>query len=450
MRVLLFLSTAILAGCLGATPDAGTPTGATDLPLPELPRTFLDPVTVLAGDTSLFIGAAGEPNLAVAPDGTRYVGILGCMEGQSIGLDATASCRHGLVYRSLDGASWELLNRGADRRLGDGPFANGDTTVAVTADAVHVLLLQDGSHHYHRSTDRGDTWEYRGPLGEGDRPWLAASPDGRLVSSWIRGDTVVVSASDDQGETWTRGTVNTTASRQGRVVWGPACGCFLMPLMVEGAGEGVINGDTELVHAGVQVFRSADGVTWDLSVALDPYPVGLSGMFTGDSSFILPAVGQSGDGTTAVAWSAGVGPEPGVRTAARIYLAVGHNATTWGPVEDVTPEESAVLPALAGGRELVLAYYSSPVPGDPQRVGVWSMRAHFLQSGERLVVEEGVHHGGVCPSGARCAGVAADRSLFDFFEASPLPDGRVALAYAADPATQGKTAQVHYAEQSPP
>lgn len=449
LAILILLPT--LSGCLQGAPTTA-PDGdpVPDAPLPLFPAAFDDPRTILAAQPSTTIGVAGEPNLAVGPDGTRYVGVLGCPDAPSLGVEELAACRHGLVYRSHDGQDWELLNQGSDRHLGDGPFANGDTDVAVTPDGtVHVLLLGSGTIHLHRSPDGGNTWTYEGTLANdgADRPWLQTSPNGSLLATWRRGDVVEVRTSTD-GTHWSAThALNATIYRQGAPRWGPACSCFLMPAFtVEGSG-GLVGGDTDLGTLRVELFQSPDGEAWNTTGPLDDFPLGPTGFTTGDATYLMPTAAQANDGHTVVAWSRGVGPEQGVRTAARLFVAETHDGT-WSPPRDVTPEESAVLPALAAGSEVVLAFYSSPVPGDPERVGFWSLQATSLTRDETIVVQENVHAGGICARGAYCPLVAGDRSLFDFIEAETLPDGRVAVTYTADPPTEGKTAAIHYAEQS--
>lgn len=485
MRVLagvLLVAGLLLAGCASAPAQApaaaqATPHLATSVlagtvePAAFDAPTFKDLGAVATGGPAF---SAGEPSIRSALDGTLYVAFPGCDTTVSARpvtpLPGQDACAHGVVYKSTDtGASWTKLNRKGDGRLGpDGPAANGDAEVAVdAAGTIYASNLGSGIQ-VHKSMDGGATWTYAAnvvPKGESaDRQWNAAAEPGHVAIGWMgslkdEARSVIVNATFDGGATWT-----------GAVALGHAIG-WIGPLQFSPdaqhlyavwtqpeAGEGV-----DLVLFGqktcdVLVARSDDGgrsfATFDTGARIH---TNLQG---GHWSCVnmAPAMDVTGDGSVVVAWSEDV-ESPGDVTAqgAVIKAVVSHDAgQSWTPTFQLSNEPAAIMPWVSGGAgdRFAVTYFSDQVPADPDYgAAIWDLKAVYVDGAgdaakiQRVLIDDDVHEGGICTRGGACTTTASDRFMLDFFQNDLLPDGRLVVAYPANPASQARVLEIRFAVQ---
>lgn len=412
--------------------------------------------------------AGGEPGTWAAPDGTLYVTFPGC---DTSPLAATPvfraagqpHCAHGLVFRTdAPGGTWERLNDETTGELAPGaPVANGDADLAVdAAGTVYASDLGSGRVQVFASTDRGDRWTHLGDVvpeeDTADRQWMAAGADGHLVMAWMTTGggcerCVTARTTFDGGQTWTD-----------PIYVGQGIG-WLGPIQLDPEGERAYVPYTRQVEEGtfgLHIARSDDGgISWTgIDTGLQTTTYGQLATEQWSGVHMAPVMDITGDGTLVYAWSEQVpGPTdqaPG-GTVVRLSASLDRGAT-WGPVVDITQRPNAIMPWISGGGgdRVAITYYASDIEGPPDRVGLWDVEAAWIDGVatskpriERAIVEADVHQGGICSRGGNCALSGADRSLLDFFENEVLPDGRLFIAYAVDPADEGRVIQIRAAVQ---
>lgn len=419
---LLFLL-ASLGGCLSnsdADPDPANPNGPGSNPLPKdlVVPTRLGPVSLGAG--------AGEPNIALGPDGTLYA------SDPSIG-----------VWRSDDDG------RSFTKTAAAGITGGGDGDIVIDAQGcIHWLGLFGTAASgdaapipYQRSCDRGASFNDALDLSNGtgsDREWLGQSDGGVLYASW-RGanDTrgvISVTTSFDQGRTWTP-----LVDMADDAVGGP---------IVAGAVEGqVFEAMTTFadlpamgeIQSAIQLARSFDhGHTWQIVPVLSPpqsAQVGLIGFPTS----IFPVVDVDDAGNLYLVFSVDqqLLPQTVPKPAARfsVYLMVSDDlGDTWSEPRLLSdPTKVALMPwvvAGAAGRIAVTWYENTAgLPADllPDlwNVKLWESIDATDPAGEAQVLQLNDlpnHIGAVCTSGTGC--LAGDRSLLDFFEVTLNAQGQ--------------------------
>jgi hypothetical protein len=479
---------ALVAGCLdGPAPGAIDPP-----PVPKHPRWHVleaasEPEGVEA-PTFRLLGAiartgpvygGGEPSVWAHLDGSLYVAFPGCDRGfYLVGLPTQESCEHGLVYRSGDdGASWTRLNRDGDGRYednGEGPGANGDAEVAVDAAGTVYVSNLGGGIQVHKSTDQGATWTYIGNVVEedefSDRQWMAAGRAGHLIVAWMgsgtdlagdeQGRAVVVNSTFDGGLTWTGAlALGSNIGWLGQVAFAPDGSAYLPFTQVESSGTGAVLYTVGEVFS-MQVARTFDGGwTWDVvdtGIRIATNTQG--GHWSGVN--MAPALDVTGDGTVIVAWSEDVNsPGQATATGAALYaIASTDDGATWSDRHAIGRPPTAIMPWVTGGAgdRFAVTYFASDVPLDPDYTGgVWSVIAEVVDgitspggpTSYPTVIEAGVHQGAICSRGGACLLSGSDRALLDFFEADVLPDGRLVVAYPADPLQGGKFIEIRVAIQ---
>ncbi|HLE46763.1 MAG TPA: sialidase family protein, partial [Candidatus Thermoplasmatota archaeon] len=183
----------LASGCLDPTASGGQTGKGKDLRGTSvgsesariLPTTLEVPKVVKA----LVLGpGAGEPNIAVAPDGTIYV---------------TPITR---LYRSTDGGK-------SFKDLGAKTTGTGDGDIAIDGTGrLHWLGLGGGNSGpipYQYSDNQGESWTTPKDLSSktgADREWLDVTADGVVYTSWrgrVGGQGVIsVNVSMDGGATW--------------------------------------------------------------------------------------------------------------------------------------------------------------------------------------------------------------------------------------------------------
>ncbi|MEA3137664.1 MAG: hypothetical protein QOC71_1945 [Thermoplasmata archaeon] len=477
---LVLLTALLLSGCQSRPEEAaGSDTPAPD-PVLSVLAGAVEP-TALAAPTFQALGAvatggaaysAGEPSIRATLDGLLYIAFPGCDNGASIllpTLPGQEDCLDGVVYRSTDQSkSWTRLNREGDGRLsGDGPAANGDAEVAVdSAGTVYASNLGAGIQ-VQKSTDGGASWEYVAnvvPEDEtADRQWMAAAGPGHLAMAWMGSledepRSVILNTTFDGGATWT-GAVSIGSN----IGWlGPVQfsldGRMAYVVYTQPTGEGVNAVLYSQQTCEVRVGISNDGgATWADVGTGALIQTNLQG---GHWSCVnmAPALDVTGDGHLALAWSEDV-ESPGDLTAdgAVVKAVVGSaDAQVWSAPFVLSTEPTAIMPWVAGGAgdRFAVTYFSSSLPADPDYVAsVWDLRVVVVDGAgpdAKLVgalIDDDVHEGGICSRGGACLLTGSDRFLLDFFQNDVLPDGRLVVAYPANPASGARSLEIRFAIQ---
>jgi hypothetical protein len=431
---------ALFAGCLEDGDGSGE--GATPSPqplVPPLPTTLETPVPLAAVDLG---AAAGEPNIAVAPDGTIYV------SDPSIG-----------IWRSSDGGL--TYTKAAARGITGG--GDGDI-VLDDAGCIHWLGLfgTDGDGEaapipYHRSCDGGATFSDGVDLSNGtgsDREWIGRSGAGVLYASW-RGSN----------ESSARSVISATTSFDGGLTWTPlvdmaddAVGGPIVAGAVEGQVFEAMTTFADLpgtgeVRSALDLARSFDhGRTWQVVPILTPpqsqAQVGLIGFPTS----IFPVADVDDAGNLYVVFSVDQRafeqdvPKPAARFG--VYLMVSTDlGQSWSQPRLLSdPSKVALMPWVAAGADgrAVVTWYENVVglPADllpdAWNVKLWESITATDPTSPSVVVQLNDlpnHIGAVCTSGTGC--LAGDRSLLDFFEVAIQPNGQPVVTWSYSVAGTG-------------
>jgi hypothetical protein len=485
-----------LAGCAGpGEPDspADQPVDAGQALLGAIePEGLTAPAFGLLGAIARTgpVYGGGEPSVWAAGDGTIWVAFPGCDRGfYLVAVPTQETCDHGLVYASRDdGATWTRSNRAGDGRYedgGEGPAANGDAEVAVdAAGTVYASNLGAGGIQVHKSIDGGATWTYVGNATEpgeaADRQWMAAAGAGHLIVTWMGSETdlagedqsraVVVNSTFDGGATWTGSVaLGSNIGWLGPVAFAPDGMTAYIPFtQVEAATQAALYGSQTF---SMRVGRTLDGgrnwTVLDTGARWDSVATG--GHWSG--VHMAPALDVTADGAVVVAYAVDrAAPAVGTLTAAGTELRVLASldgGATWTPPQ-VLPVPSPVgleqgpgspvMPWVVGGGgdRFAVTYLLGTTVADSDYEGTtWDvhamvvdgLRGGTLDAADALV-EAGVHQGAVCSRGGACLITGSDRALLDFFESDVTADGRLVVAYPADPAQDGKYIDIRVALQS--
>jgi hypothetical protein len=426
---------ALLAGC-AASPDGPAVDPAPPATGEVLSDVLLDPVRMAPVDLGR---GAGEPNIAVGPDGTIYV------SDPSIG-----------IWRSDDGGA--TFQKAAARGITGG----GDGDIVVDdAGCIHWLGLfgQDGSGEdapipYHRSCDGGATFSDGVDLSNGtgsDREWMARSDAGVLYASWRGGNdtrgVISVTTSFDQGLHWTPLVDMDDDSVGGPLAAGAVEG-QVFEAMTTFAG---LPGTSE-VKSDIKLARSLDhGHTWTILPVFTPpqsAQVGLIGFPTS----IFPVVDADDAGNLYVVFSMDQrafgqdAPKPAARFG--VYLTVSQDlGQSWSAPRLLSdPSKVALMPWVAAGADgrIAVTWYEN-VAGlpadllpDAWNVKLWESIAATdpMAEGKTVQLNDLPNHvGAVCTSGTGC--LAGDRSLLDFFEVALKADGHPVAVWSYSVAGTG-------------
>jgi len=438
----LLVGALVLAGCSSSPPPGPSSSPGVAAPRPLPPALLAAPKAL--PDVLLGRGA-GEPNIAVAPDGTIYV----------------TPIDH--VYRSTDGGK-TFTDLGTTKTDG-----HGDGDIAVSADGtVHWLGLfgkVGGAIPYQRSTDRGDTWStaidlsspsFKADSGTGsDREWIDTTPDGWVYTAWrdsSHSGSIAFRASDDDGRTWHKLVTVSPDHLTGPVVHGPALGTAYIPFTVydsAGADSPLVGGFPSTYH--LELAATADhGATWTIHPVLRPdQAAAMSPLDEGTAIFPVAAVDDAG--TIYLAWAT---PQPTEgqqlpRAVSRFGVYLTHSAdggATWAdPVLVSDPAKVALEPFLAAGApgHLAIVWYENTLGNPSDNVpDLWNVK--LWESGDadlgaaahhQLVQLNGEpsHIGSVCTVGGLCL-AGGDRSLLDYFEVALTPAGQPIVTWASSAA----------------
>lgn len=367
---------------------------------PSAEPTFLAPVTLPRSANF------GEPSIAAHADGTLYV---------------TAPGSRSALWRSDDaGLTWA--------RVADSLGASGDSDVAIDANGrVYVSdLFRDVPVSV--STDRGQSFAFAVPTSMGgsiDRQWLAASGNGKVWSVWRDGSTERIAISEDGGVTYRRAVVATGVGLQGNVL---ATSDMDLWIPYTKGGDLWLAKSTDGGSAWTSV-RAARGV----------------------SSLLFPAVALDAAGVVYVAFADGDGVGTASQARVEIVRSFDGGRTFDAPVTLSAPGTLNVFPWIVAGDagRVGVAWLEGQGPHgvvvDPNvaPLTTWRLRYAFSEdaasaepSWQVLAPAGVVHVGPICTMGTGCLPVrnpvAGNRMLLDFFEMAMMPDGRVAIAYAAD------------------
>lgn len=409
-----------IVGCLqgdDATPAAvNEPAPARILPS-ELVAPTLHPLQLLGMGW-------GEPNVAVAPDGTIYVAAIND------------------IYRSDDGgASFELVKAGLD--------GGGDGDLAITPEGnLHWLGLfgTDAPIPYAMSADRGETWTDILDLSDetgADREWIDARQDEPTVyAAWRDSDDngiVAFVSSFDGGTTWNERVTISEDAVGGPLAHGPLSGRVYQAQAAFSSGPNERDGS-------IRLARSADhGATWEVVPVLTPNQGPQFGL-VGFPFSIFPVVSVDESGTLYLVYAVDQGVLPGgVKPVARfgVYLTVSQDeGDTWTePRLLSSPDHAAIMPWIAAGASgrVAIVWYENTlgVPHDnlPDSWNVMLLEMLGADAAEpqmQLVqLNDAPNHiGGICTSGVACYFTGGDRSVLDFFEVALAPNGHPVVTWA--------------------
>jgi len=411
---------ALVAGCASPAPPsaASLPDDpASTLPLPdklELPKVR----------PALKLGAgAGEPNIAVGPDGTIYVTPID------------------VVYRSTDGGK-SFTTQGKTEGHGDGDIA------VDGAGRLHWLGLfaNDAPIPYQVSKDGGKTFSKPVDLSDkkgSDREWLDARPEGVLYASWRHNNrTIQFRMSPDNGTTWGPLRTMSPDAVGGPVIHGPHRGEVYEAMTTFGTGAVAATSGAK-----IQIARSLDdGVTWKLQDVYVP-PQSLQFGLVGFPTSIFPVAAADESGHLYVVFSADqrlvplAAPKPAARFGVYLTTSKDQGATWSPPVLLSDPEKAAVMPWVAAGARgrIAVTWYENVygLPSDqvPDEWHVMLRESITADSapGEGLTVRlttQPNHIGSVCTAGTGCI-AGGDRSLLDFFEVAITPQGQPVVTWVS-------------------
>jgi hypothetical protein len=227
-------------------------------------------------------------------------------------------------------------------------------------------------------------------------------------------------------------------------------------------------------HFMLHVLRTADGgLSWDdVKTGLE-WDTSYTGLHW-SGGYMAPALGVTGDGMVVVAAAVDSTVIPSAAPfltpqGTHILLRTSRDlGKTWsdtvplgenslgndGPVP--VEEGMRIFPWIAGGAgdRFALSFMSAPTPVQSDYAGtLWSVEAMVFDGAaegklvsHEVLVQSDVHEGPVCARGGLCA-FPVDRTLLDYFECTVLADGRLAIVYPADSATNARALEIRVAVQ---
>lgn len=406
----------LASGCLQAA-TTGSLTGPGSGASPAEP-TKLEALNLLP---ELKLGpGAGEPNVAVAPDGTIYV----------------TPIDH--VYRSKDGGrSYEDL--GTKQTTG-----HGDGDIVVDAKGrLHWLGLGNGIPYQH-SDDGGNTFTKAVDLSSktgSDREWMDGSPDGHIYAAWRDKDGYVAITSADRGDTWGKKVKVSEDQLGGPIVVDPSkAGRVYIP-------QATFPDTPPSTPPVIRLERSDDyGATWKTLKVAD-VPVSPADAAFVTQIFPVAAVDQAGNiyFVVSVKQDAVLSavPKPASVYGVFLWVSTDQGATWSEPQLLSTPSKAGIMPWIVAGKagRVAVAWYENTLgaPNDvlPDEWNVKLLEGLHMQgpAKDRVVAVTQLngqpnHIGSVCTNGTLCV-AGGDRSLLDFFEVALTPQGQPFVTWAS-------------------
>lgn len=378
------------------------------------------------------------------------------------------------MLRSRDGGlTWTTLNDASGRLSVEGPASY--TTYDLAIDAAGTLyaiesscrgVKEDGTRCQedevivHTSTDQGDTWTYLGDILPPDQSWarivhVAAAEAGHVVFAWEHGYTtgafpagLEVRTTFDGGRTLSP----PVKIQQGLDTFGkPAFDAdglrVAIPHLVQVSPQ-LPPPAPPTISSELRVALSDDGgLSWterSTGVVLH-YPPAAYKCVTG-----APGVAFTRDGVVVV-YSEAI---PRTSLFALKVIESSDSGLSWKPPIQVSLGPTQIQGSISpsGDNRVLVTYLDNDVPGDPNFMGEWDVRAAVvdLTTSEVKIstVDSNVHEGGLhlgapvfTPNEGPDESFVSDESLGASFSHAILPDGRIVVAYVADPLSNGRTLQ---------
>lgn len=174
-----------------------------------------------------------------------------------------------LWQSSNGGSTWRRVDVGKPT---DGAIGNSDVDLAVAPKGTIYFVSMgykwppnpEGTHiAVGVSRDEGKTWKWTVLTRERkvDRPWVVVAPDGKAYVIWNDGRSVFCAKSNDEGATWTTGTVTDAGGGSSHLAVGPKGELAVRLTPVSQSGEGFTPG-ADLIAISVD-----GGVSWQNHVA---------------------------------------------------------------------------------------------------------------------------------------------------------------------------------------
>ncbi len=373
---------------------------------------------------------SGEPNVAVAPDGTIYV----------------TPIDH--VYRSDDGGA-TFTDLGTSQTKGHG---DGDIAIDATG-RIHWLGLFDGSNAipYQFPDDRGESFSKVVDVSKktgSDREWIDVTPDGHVYAAWRDGSQgYSFNTSPDGGKTWGDKVKVADDTLGGPIIHDTTQMSRLYIPAVDFSG--VIAGGSPTQEAQIVVMISNDtGASWSKTVIASSR--GSPGDIFSTSIFPVMAADRAGNLYLVISLkqdtAPGAAPKQGTQYGVYLYKSSDHGVT-WGAPLLVSPSlKVAIMPWIAAGAtgSIAITYYQNtlglPNENLPDEWDVMLLEAVDADAGAphfqaAKLTDTPNHIGAVCTSGTAC--LAGDRSMLDFFEVAIQPNGYPVAAWASSTAGTG-------------
>ena len=372
----------------------------------------------------------GEPSIATDGAGVIYVaspgsgdvraqaGVPVSVNGGTITVGFQGAHTH--VYRSANGGA-------SFARVADTLGASGDSDVATDADGKVYVSDLSSNVPVSVSANNATSFSFLVPTAAGgslDRQWLLASGHGNVWSFYRDSSTERVGISHDGGLTYTIGVVvPTDVAWTGNPVSRDGVN-FYFPWTSSSAGD-------------LHVAASHDGgVTWTSHTA--------GAIVSGPELF--PAVAVDAAGIVYVAWADLAGSLGAVHVAHS-----SDSAVTFSAPVTVSPDGPYTmfpwLLADAAGHVAVFWYEGdepSPVAfGSDASAASWSLAMAYATDASSATphwttqrIATAIHTGSICDVGILCPPLynplVLNREFLDFFEATELPNGNIAVVFDVD------------------
>lgn len=414
------------------------------------------------------------------------------------------SCVHRPVLRSVDGGqTWSTLNDAKGRLSLEAPTSHPRSPVDIAIDASDIVYALEGSCReatsdrlgckveeviLQRSDDAGETWTYLGnllPAGT-RRPtelWLAAGSAGHVLVAWRQGYLepnhpagVGVRTSFDGGRTFTDVTyLQTHLQVMGKPVFESDGKHAYVPYLVDLPYPVDLSALSDMIGPVLPPRGELRvGVTEDGGRSWTERSTGLivtGGVRTSECLAGPPAIASTKGGGIVYAFAETI---TGSSDAFTVKIVESPDrGRTWGTPIAASTAPSSILPWLSTPNEdqLVLSYVRHNMPvgvGNHAGVaGAWDVYATIYDGAGAadVLVEAGVHQDRgplyfesplpwplltgplINETNDGVGGRDYDRSLSARISHTLLPDGRLAVAYVADPQEGGSIQEIHFAIQ---